>query len=248
MKRNHSIMKMVAVLCAIMLSVTSCLKEETNKNLQFSGLFTILGSYPSYKLLDDGGNSFFPTVESVNALTSSKGFGSNKRIYLYGTYTESDVKMNSDSTHTISNAILTGGTYVLTTNVLSLDEAKDANILSNDSIFDIQRINNCWIANGYLTTSINGQYSSDGKNAILPTTNAMVDSKNISENAIIFTLLYNRHSVKTTAAAGAADFLNSFDLTGINIPGSDSVNVQINVQGADPIKFKVARKFFKAIR
>lgn len=248
MKRNHSIVKMVAAVCAILVSVTSCLKEDTNKTRQFSGLFTILGSNPSYRLLDDAGNIFWPTAESVNTLTNNKGFGANERVHLYGSYDESNVKTNADSTHTISNAILQGGTIIPTLNVLSVEEAKEANILSNDSIFDIKRFNNCWIANGYLNTAFNGQYSATDKGNIAPSTNIMLNKDAISENSISFVLLYNRHSVKTVTAAGSADFVQSFRVSDIAIPGNDSVLVQITAQGVSPVKLKVARKYFKSVR
>lgn len=249
MKRINSIIKMTAIMLAVVFCATSCLKENENNNkTSFMAFFTITGTSPNYVLIDDAGNTFYPTIASVNAITSNKGFADTKRAQLYGNYVETDVTTNADGTRAIKNAELTGGISVVTSNAMTISEAKDANLLNNDSIFDVSQLGRCWIGNGYLTTIYTAQYSAASGKAIVPTANIVVDTDNIKDNEVTFTMLYNRHSSKNVSAAGSTDFVNSVDISKIQIPGKDTVTVIINAQGTDPYKYKVARKYFEIKR
>lgn len=246
MRTLFSRIKLGALLCIAAMVATACISDDENHTVTYSSFFTITGDKPNYKLIDDGGVIVYPTMESVNELTSNKGFGDNKRAQFYLTYDDELDKITDDKgVITIKNAKLVGGQYILTAKVLNTEEATNLNILTNDSIFSIQAFNQFWLANGYLTTSIRGQYSSKNGTAIRPTINLFVPNENIKENEVAITVLYNRHSSKNENAAGISDFVNSFDMSSLQIPGNDSVLVSLSVNGANTIKAKVARKAFK---
>lgn len=247
MNKFISRIKLGAVLCVAALMATSCIgSDDDTQTVTFSSFFTITGEAPAYKLIDDAGIVVYPTMESVNALTDNKGFGANKRAQFYLTYDrETDEATDEKGNVTIKNAKLIGGQYIETAKLLSFEDAKNLNILTSDSVFSIQSFTQCWLANGYLNTSIRGQYSSKNGKAIRPTVNLFLPEGCVNENEVSFTILYNRHSSKNENAAGITDFVNSFNMSDIQIPGNDSVLVTINVDGASSIKKKVSRNVFK---
>lgn len=247
MKSIFSTIKLGALLLVVSFVAVACIKDDKSQIVTFGSFFTITKTASQqYVLLEDGGITVYPTAESVNSITNNKGFGDNKRAQFYVTYDEMTDKTKDDAGNiTIKNAKLVGGQYVETTKTLSTEEANKKNILSNDSIFPVQSFVKCWAANGYINTAITGQYSAKNGKAIRPSVNLLVSDKNIKENEITFTILYNRHSTKNENSAGTADFVNSFDVSNLQIPGNDSILITVDVMGANSIKAKVARKAFK---
>lgn len=245
MKTVISRIKLGAVLCIAALIATSCLKDSNSGNLSFSGFFTITGSMPNYKLLGDDGTIVYPTVESVNSLTDNKGFGTQKRAQFYCTFNEENKTTDESGNAILKEVRLLGGQYIETAKVLDMANATKLNLLNNDSLFSVMRFSQCWVANGYINTSINGQYSVKEGKAIRPTVNLFVNENSIKENEVTFTILYNRHSTKNENAAGTADFINSFDMSDVHVPGNDSVLVTVSVLGANSFKAKVPRREFK---
>lgn len=246
MKKIISRIKLGALLCIAAIVATSCLSEDTNQTVTFSSYFTISGITPNYTLLDDGGITVYPTAESVNYITNGKGFGKNKRAILSCSYdVNNDRTVDASGKVTIKNAKLLGGQFIETTNVLNRHDATDLNILVNDSIFPVQSFSKFWVANGYLSTLLSGQFSAKEGKRIVPTINLYAAEEDIKQNEISFTILYNRHSSKNENAAGVQDCLNSYSLAGISVPGSDSIKVTINVEGAKSLTMKVGRKDFQ---
>lgn len=246
MRKFITTIKLGALLCIAAMLVTSCLKDEKNDTVTFTGFFTITGSMPNYKLIEDGGAVVYPSAESINQLTNNKGFENYKRAQFYGTYDQNlDMTEDEKGNVTIKNAKLLGGQYIETKKVLDVDDAKNTNVLNNDSVFSILSFKQCWIANGYINTIINGQYSAKEGKAIRPTVNLLLGENAVTENTVSLTILYNRHSSKNENAAGTTDFINSFDITDIKVPGNDSILVTVNVNGATPAKVKVSRKAFE---
>lgn len=243
-------LKMMACVCAIALCAASCSNDDEYRNrATFSSCFTILGSMPNYTLVDDSNNRFYPTLESVKAVTDNAGFGQQKRVQLYGYYDmEKDVEKGADGTFNVRNVTLQGGQYILTVKAKSVAQLKEENLLSLDSIFPIQSLSNYWIANGYLNTLLVAQYSANGGAPILPSVNIYAREESIKENEVTLEVLYNRHSSKNVSAAGMAEQLNSFDISELQIPGQDSIMVRLEIQGVSPIKKKVARKALEALK
>lgn len=246
MKKIISRIKMAAMLIVTIAVATACMNDnDTEQIASFSTYFTITGATPNYVLLADDGTTVYPTIESVNAISNGKGFGSNKRAFLSCSYdVNKDRTFDAHGNVVLKNAKLLGGQFITTSKVLSKEEVEKQNLLDNDSIFPVQSFRNFWVANGYLTSIVNGLFSAKGSTAINPSINLYVAPENIKENAISFTILYNRHSSKNENPAGALDFINSYSLAGINVPGSDSINITISVNGASSQKLKVGRKDF----
>lgn len=245
MKKIFSSIKSSVMLCIAVFAIASCVSDNTDQTVSYSSYYTITGTSPNYVLLEDGGLTVYPTIESVNAITNGKGFGNTKRVFMTCSYdVNKDRTVDAHGKPVIKNAKLLGGQTLTTTNVLNQEEATSKNILANDSIFPVLAFRNAWVANGYLTSIVTGQYSSKGSLAINPSINLYAAPEDIKTNAITFTILYNRHSTKNENPAGTLDFVNCYSLAGINVPGSDSINVTINVNGASPRKFKVGREDF----
>ena len=233
---------LVALLCATMFGLASCLsdsEEEENKHL-FSAYFTITGTYPNYTLIGDNGMIVYPTVASVSELTDSKGFGDHKRAQLYAYYYPKDTTTVNGVT-VIRNADLQNGVYANEHKAITLAEANEAGLMKEDSIFYIKG-HNSWLANGYFTSVFTADYSIVNGKAIEPGVNLCATS--IEENAITLTFLYNRHTLKTNVNTYEGSFFHTFDITKLDVPGNDSINVTFEVIGSTPIKLKVARSDF----
>lgn len=247
MKRFIERCKMAALLCVAAVATTACLSDDESKTVTVNGFFTIQsGALGTCKLLEDGGAVVYPTMESVNALTDNKGFGDHKRAQFYYSYdAATDLTQDEAGNVTIKNAKLGGGQYIETAKVLDRDAVDKINGLATDSIFPVQSFSQFWLANGYLNTILKGQYSSKNGKAIRPSISLFLPEDAINENEVAFTILYNRHSSKNENAAGISDFINSFDISDIKVPGSDSITMTITVMGASPLKVKMPRKAFK---
>lgn len=240
----------IAALYGVTFFATSCDDNDKELRSSFTGCFTILGDKNSYKLVDDANNVFYPTIESVNQVTDNAGFGKNKRAQLFGSYVEErDMEKQTDGTVVVKNVELRGGTYIITHKTFSSQEAEKAGILNIDSIFPISKLSQCWLANGYLNTIITAQYSANGIKAISPTINLRVIENRTTDNEVTFELLYNRHTTKKQEAAGTAEMLTSHDISDVQVPGTnDSVMVQVEVQGGNTWRKKVARKVFEVLK
>ena len=235
----------VALLCATLFGFASCLSDsdddDKDNKLLFSAYYTITGTYPNYKLIADNDMIVYPTIASVNKLTDSKGFGEHKRIQLYAYYTPSDTTTENGVT-VIRNAELNDGAYLVEQKAVTLAEATEAGILKEDSIFNTKS-NNGWLANGYVTSLFTAEFSIANGKAVEPDANLC--ATNIGDNAVTLTMLYNRHTPKAPISPyDDGVFAYSFDITGLEIPGNDSITVTFETKGADPSKIKVSRQDF----
>lgn len=236
-----------ALTCVAALVFTSCDPGGDDNKRYSQGYFTITGTYPNYKLIEDGGIVVYPSVQSVSKMTNNKGFGDKRRAFFSFSYDEKNITTNNEHA-TVQDAELISGNYVTEVKPISFETAKDQNLLATDSIFSIRAYTNCWITNGYLTAIFNApvSYASNYQISgqfIEPTTNICVENGGISENSITFNMLYNRHS-KKDAMSSEVSLIYSFDIANINIPGSDSINVKLKAEGVKDVTFKVARKTF----
>lgn len=231
---------------------TSCLSNEES-DPQASCYVTIEGTYPNYQLYADGGGIITPTVESVNALTSSKGFGNSRRAAFGMSYKTANVTTDAVTGQTyIKDAKLIEGQIFPVNNVLTKNKAEQDLISAEDSTFAISEFTQAWAYNGYLTTLIRGYYSTDASgNGIYPTTSLVYDPSSLDTDAITLIMYYNRHSQQSAAVGGASSFATSFSLDDLVdiIPGTEDVTVTIKPdRGAEPVSFKVTRKNFKFTR
>lgn len=231
----------LALTCAVLFGVASCSLDDVKNQQLLSGYFTITGSYPNYKLIQDNGTIIYPSAEEVNEVTKGVGFGNHKRIYFDVYFYEDDVTTTNDVS-VVLNPDLKNGVYLTESTLITKEEADKANITVPDSIFDIKTIENSWIAYGYLNTIFKAEYSVDSlRNTIFPDTKLCVT--NTEDNAVTLTMLYNRHT-KKDAISDLGSFVYSFDISNINVPGNDSVAVTFETQGLKAETIKVPRTIF----
>ena len=230
----------VALLCATLFGFASCdLVDDDIKNVQtLYGTFTITGSYPNYKLIQDNGTIVYPSASNVSEITNAQGFGDHKRVQFSVNYHPEDVT-TENGTNVIRNAELYDGVYLIEQKLLTEAEATEAGLLKEDSIYTVKGIDS-WFAYGYLTSIITASYTKEEGNIIYPGVNLY--AKNTGDNAVTLTLLYNRH--KTNGIDFEGTFPYSFDITSFDVPGNDSITVTLEVKDRKPSSIKVARKDF----
>ena len=225
----------MALSCAVLLGFASCDLDDVNNEQVMNGYFTITGSYPEYKLVQDDGTIVYPKAESVYDITKAQGFGNHKRARFYVYFHENDVKTENGTT-VIRNAELNNGDYLIEQKLLTEAAATEAGLLKEDSIYSINNVE-CWLANGYLTSIFSAYYDQ----SIYPIANLY--AKSTSDNAVTFTLLYNRHT-KNDSNLGEGTFPYSFDITNFDVPGNDSITVTFEVKDKKPSSLKVSRSDF----
>ncbi len=248
MKKYFSFLSTM-LLCFCLIGITSCI-GDTNSSATYSmnGSFTVTGTYPSYTLVGDNGTIVKLTPESVSKTTDSKGFGDIKRIQAWITYNEDNLTFDANKVGTINKAELQSAAAISINKIYNNEAANEANILAADSIFDITSLQQAWVVNGYLSTYIVANYTVANGKGIAPSVNILVKDENIKQNEVTFTLLYNRHSSKNVTPGGTTNFLHSFTVSDMNIPGSDSIKVNIEAQGINTASFKIDRKALIPIR
>lgn len=235
-----------ALSCAMAFILASCDSGNSENTFYFDGFYTITGSNPNYKLIEDNGTIIYPTAESVYSLTNNQGFGSHRRIYIQAQYHQDGISIENGVT-SVRNVTLSSISYLLESNPVSTAEAAKANINVEDSIFSIQTMQNCWVTNGYLTTIFYAPASYNPTDKTLstlinPTTNLLVETDSIADDYLVLSLLYNRHTKKDVSST-ICTFGHSFDISGLSIPGSsDSLTVKMKAQGMDSGTFRIARK------
>lgn len=242
MKKTFLKLSIAFAFVSAFFGMASCGDSETTDNRMFSDFFTVTGSMPNYVLLNDEGVEIHPTSSSVSELTGGKGF-TDKRVFLTGIY---EAKNQSEvSGHTVvKNAQLYGGQSIDVKKFITDAEAEATGVLNPDSIFPIMMFKRIYIANGYMNTIVTASYSAVKGNGIMPTRTLYIDNAKTANNSVTLKFLYNRHTPKNVDAAGTTDFSNSFDVTGISVPGSDSIAVNIETDGVSVVKFKAARSAF----
>lgn len=228
------------------LFTVGCSSEDGENRLSFTGFFSISGESPNYKLMDDAGNLFYPTQESVMTVTDNKGFGKNKRVQLNGSYLEEDFRYtNGGKNFEVKNVTLRGGQYLITQKAMTREEMKEQNLLALDSLFSVSGFQQCWAWNGYLNTMTTAAYCMVGAVAKVPSFNMYVVPEKTGENVLTVAVAYNRHMPKATPVTGESAYVHSFDISGIEVPGQDSVVINVEMEGVAPRKTKVARTVFE---
>lgn len=235
---------LMTFLCAVFLCLVSCELDDVKSQQIMNGYFTITGSSPNYKLIADNGTIVYPTSSSVSDITKGFGFGNHKRVY-FNIYYNKENMTTENETITIRNAELQKVTYLIEMKTICEEEATKAGIMQEDSIFPINTLGNCWLSNGYLTSLFAASYSII--NDIIVESDANLCATNISDNAVTFKMLYNRHTKKndTNVKSNKENYAYSFDISKLNIPGNDSVTVTFETLGAKTSSCKVARNVFK---
>jgi hypothetical protein len=230
----------MALSCAVLLGVASCdiVDDDIKEVRTLNGTFTITGSYPDYKLIQDNGTIVYPSAANISDITDKQGFGNHKRAQFSVNYHTGDVT-KENGTNVIRNAELYDGVYLIEQKLLTEAEATKAGILKEDSIYTINNIES-WLAYGYLTSNITAYYTKEEGEVIYPDVNLY--AKCTGDNAVTFTLLYNRH--KTNGVNFEGTFPYSFYITNFDVPGNDSITVTFEVKDRKPSSLKVARKDF----
>ena len=227
-------------------TLTSCFSDddETENTYTAYGFYTITGSFTSgYTLYSDMGGKVIPTTASVSDLTNKEGFGTHTRAMLYFRYKADQV---SEDQKTITGAELFDGRYFEELYPLSKEYADRTLVTSVDSTFQIRELMDLWAYRGYLNTVVNGVYSSVNDINIKPTINLVYDPASITENAITFTLYFNRHSSSNATSNGPVYFYTSHYLNKIDelVPGSGDVTITIKTTDGLTKELKVSREDF----
>ena len=236
-------MKKIFALICIMSSLcfTACMDDSDNSVQTLANYFTITGISPNYTLYSDDG---YLTVNLDPTNLPTKGMDNYKRGFFYVQYDMKNVQTDANNRSVLNNAVIVGGEYIPVAESLTSQQAEAMKVTAADSTFEMQSIELPWYARGYITAQIKSYYFADKSgNYILPTHNLVFDEKDITENAIRYTIHCNRHPVENKTKYGPQTFLASFyaryDL--MAVPGSDSINVTISGNGFNDVTFKVGR-------
>lgn len=223
-----------AVTTVSYLLFTACIGGDEEPMNTMQSPFTIHQTTGGVVLYMDGGSVVYPTQTSVNDITNNKGFGDVKRAVLQFQYDETMVTDNGNNTATIRNAVLIGGNGIPTFNALTKEEAREKNVLEEDSIFGFNDLtkSNIWFSRGFLTISYNSTYYSNVNGGYhIPTANAIIEADPANQRNIDITLLLNKHTKKGDRAVGNATIINSFDITNFAhlFPSSGFDSISCNV-------------------
>lgn len=221
---------------------TSCLEgnEEDNEGIG-QAYFTVDGNASQIILHQDGGGTIIPTMSSFK---NPADFLKNERYILQYKYRVGNI--SADAT-TITGAEIIAGEVLDVRNPLSAEQAAERHLSDPDSIFAVSSVTHTWAYRGYLNVLSKAYYSMKDNKGIFPTYNLMYDPADVQQNRVKFTLLYNRHSAKSTTVVNSPsvyEMATSFRLSELSnlVPGSDSIEMTINVQGVDkPSVIKVGR-------
>ena len=228
---------------AAIVAFASCDNDVESGSRYLSGYFTIAGdAKQGYTLYQDGGGIIKPSLQSITAIAGKDGFANNERAFLNLSYKTDDIKP-TDGGEMIAEANVMGGEYMPLHFPLTQKEADDKKVTSRDSTFSVNRISQVWAYRGFLNTLVNANVSMKDGKRIAPGMNIVYDPAKIAENKIDFTIYYNRHTSKETNAGSAVDFASTFPLYKMSelIPGKDSVEVTIHIEGAKPQTLKIGR-------
>ena len=236
-------MKKIFALFCIMSSLcfTACM-DDSDKSVQtLANYFTITGVSPNYTLYSDDG---YLTVNLDPANLPTTGMSDYKRGFFYVQYDMKHVQTDANQHSVLNNAIIVGGEYIPVAETMTKQQAEEKKVTAADSTFEMQSIEKPWYVRGYITVKVKSYYFADKSgDYILPTHNLVFDEKDITENAIKYTIHCNRHPKENQTKYGPQIFLNSFyaryDL--MAVPGSDSINVTISGNGFNDVTFKVGR-------
>lgn len=231
-------------LLTVALTITSCLDSDDENTLMLRGHFTIEGTYPSYTLYHRDGYIVRLSPQSVTEVLGATGFGSHKRVFIEVYYTQENIS-EDPMTHqlTISNANLGNGSYVDEADILTIGDARDANLTAPDSIAPITAIGDVWAHRGFLNVTVTGPYLINGNYIVQPTMSMAYDPESVADDALSLTLLYNRHT-STTAQTYSGNFITAYRLSDILpfIPGNDSISVTVNADGVAAKTVKIGRR------
>ena len=251
--KQKSFYALVAVI-GIVFALSSCMKSEDNTNLNYLGdYFTITGANPIYDLYSDHGVIVHPSIESVNELTQSAGFGDHKRIYLIMSYKNEDVITGTSPE--IKNATLMSGSYMMESKTMTVAEADEKGLTKADSLFVVEKFSvydqdygtvNPWAGSKqYLNIPYTAGYIVVNEKAVTPTFNIWYDVADFKENAATVTFGYNRHCKQDeTKVYGNYSFYTTFPMDKIiqQVPGTDSVTVTVMSKDKTPFTVKMARR------
>lgn len=241
MKKN--VLKIALMAMAMTLGLASCIGEQEESPAYIGGYYTITGDMSTgYTLYQDGGGIVNPDMQTIYQQVGKDGFANRERAYLIFSYKEENLR-DVEGGCIISGAQLMDGNYIPMGDFISVDDARDKNIVSTDSLFNVSRIVGAWVYRGYLTTTNSVQYAIKDQKEIYPTTTLVYDPASVSDNKVSLTLCYNRHAAQTAAVGYSKDLTTSFPITDLArvVPGSDSINVTLNALGAASQTFKVGR-------
>lgn len=225
------------------MALASCNKDDDGGRRYLSAYFTIAGDAKSgYTLYQDGGGIIKPSLESVMSMAGKDGFGDYERAHLSVSYKDTDIK-TVEGGKIVEGAEITAGDYLPLHFPITKAEADEKKITSSDSTFSVNRLSEVWIYRGFINTIVNANTSMKDGKRISPDLNIVYDPDKVAENKIDFTVYYNRHTSKETNASSAVDFASTFPIYKMSelIPGKDSVEVTIHIEGAKPRTVKIGR-------
>lgn len=228
---------------------TSCLgNAEVNETGHYTDIFTVSGSLEDgYLFYGDSGNDFIPSATSVYNITDNNGFGKARRLYMYFTYNNDNIKTDPTSGKTVfKDADIQSYSVLPCKEPLSLTAADSLLVTSKDSTWDFS-LNNVFLSNGFLNVFWNGYCSVNkaGKD-IRPTLQLVYDDKNESDT-VKFTVYYNRHdTLNAPSYKYPSEMIDCFDLVPFvkSLPASDSIIMSIKTEKSNSRVAKFARKWF----
>ncbi|MCQ2146948.1 MAG: hypothetical protein MJZ16_05460 [Bacteroidales bacterium] len=249
MKHIFRILSNAAVIAISTFAMSSCEFLNNDDHFLSSASFvTIANEGGNTIFFMDGGGVIKPTKESVNKITDNKGFGDYKRAYMYFNYYKNELDYSEEKKeYTVNNADITFGRFLDMGQIKTLEQAQAENLFLADSVYKLDSFEQIWVYRGYLNVIGKGSYVLKNDAGIKPTVSLVYNPADVTDNTIKFNLLYNRHAPKDAISYSVYDLINSFDITSLEpiIPGTDSVKVTVETEGAKSLSYKFARKDFR---
>lgn len=249
MKHIFNTITSAALLAVSLFAIPSCtfFNDDKDYKLSSSAFMTISKIDGKDVLFMDGGGILLPSKQSVDGITDNKGFGDNKRAYIYFDYYEKELTYSeTNKEYTVNNGDITFGRYVDMGEIKTRVDAEDCKLFEPDSVYKLDSFKQLWVYRGYLNITGLGSYVTKNGTSVRPTLTLVYEPSEISENSIKFYALFNRHASKDAISYSNYELLDSFDITGFSsiIPGTDSVSVSVEAEGQKTLSYKFARKDF----
>ena len=230
----HLLLAVIASVTVIS-SFTSCLSGDTSENTYTTyDYFTITGNATQgYTLYSDNNTIIIPDLQSITTPLGADGFGSHHRAMLSFSYKQNQISADGNQ---LNGATLTGYTYFIESDPLTLAEADSLGVTSADSIVSLTDLGEPWVIRGYFNVSVLGYYGSQ----IVPSLRLVYDPATIQENTIAVSLYYNPRAT-TLSYSGTLYYAYPFSQLAALVPGNDVINVIVQTPGHEDQTIKAAR-------
>lgn len=219
-----------------MLTVVGCKEDNDNYGIPYE-------AYSPATVVDRGDGDYLFVLDAGARVTFEENVFKQelkdvKRIWLHYYFYEKDLQTIDGIDHIKGKLI--EAYEINVADILSLEKAKEQNLLEKDSIYSINNVT-MFGGNGFLTLMVNTPYVQ--KHA--PTLNVYCDPEEQNGDTLALRLVVNRHS--TSSITGNINLLKSFGLMpyASRFGGRDSLVISIREHADEKSKAISAKIGFK---